>query len=476
MLHVALRMPREPLAGGRRHRRGQAGARGARPDGRRSPTGCARGVARPHRRADPQRDQHRHRRLRPRAGDGIRGASPLLESRDDLPLRLQRRRHGLRRGDPRPRPGGDPVRRLLEDLHHPRDDDQRPHAPASGRWRGSAATSRRSRSTSSPSRPMPPGVAEFGIDTENMFGFWDWVGGRYSMDSAIGLSTMLAVGPERVRARCWPASTRSTSTSARRPTERNLPALLGLLAVWYGDFFGAQTVAVLPYEQYLKRFPAYLQQLTMESNGKHVTLDGAAGRLRDRRRVLGRAGDQRPALLLPADPPGDEADPVRPDRLLRAAEPARRPPRPADLERLRPGARRSRSARPPTRSAPRASPEELVPHRVFEGNRPTNVILAQRLDPRDARQPRRALRAQRLHPGHDLGHRLLRPVGGRAGQGAGEADHPRAPGRRRAGAGPRQLDQRADPPLPGRPQRWLTRAVPASGAGSPRSCSTSTAP
>ena len=169
-----------------------------------------------------------------------------------------------------------------------------------------------------------------------MFGFWEWVGGRYSMDSAIGLSTMLAIGPEAFGEML--AGFHAVDEHFREaPTAENLPALMGLLAVWYGDFFGAQTVAVLPYEQYLKRFPAYLQQLTMESNGKHVTLDGEPRRLRDRRRLLGRAGDQRPALLLPADPPGDEADPLRPDRLLRAAQPARRPPRPADLQRLRPG-------------------------------------------------------------------------------------------------------------------------------------------
>src|SRR6202030_3855531 len=116
-------------------------------------------------------------------------------------------------------------------------------------------------------------VAKFGIDTANMFGFWDWVGGRYSMDSAIGLSTMLAIGPDNFRAMLggfheMDEHFRST------PFERNLPVLMGLLGVWYNDFFGAETVAVLPYEQYLRRFPAYLQQLTMESNGKHVTLEG----------------------------------------------------------------------------------------------------------------------------------------------------------------------------------------------------------
>ena len=129
-------------------------------------------------------------------------------------------------------------------------------------------------------------VAEFGIDTANMFGFWDWVGGRYSMDSAIGLSTMLAIGPENFRA-MLDGFHQMDEHFRTAPFERNLPVLMGLLAVWYNDFFGAQTVAVLPYEQYLKRFPAYLQQLTMESNGKHVTLDGTRGRLPDRARSTG---------------------------------------------------------------------------------------------------------------------------------------------------------------------------------------------
>src|SRR5512143_2363994 len=117
-------------------------------------------------------------------------------------------------------------------------------------------------------------VEKFGIDTANMFGFWDWVGGRYSMDSAIGLSTMLAIGPENFRSLL--AGFHAMDEHFRTaPLERNLPAIMGLLAVWYSDFFGAETIAVLPYDQYLKRFPAYLQQLTRESNGKYVTLDDA---------------------------------------------------------------------------------------------------------------------------------------------------------------------------------------------------------
>ncbi len=196
-------------------------------------------------------------------------------------------------------------------------------------------------------------VAEFGIDTANMFGFWDWVGGRYSMDSAIGLSTMIAIGPERF-AELLAGFHAMDEHFRTAPFEQNLPVIMGLLAVWYRDFFGAQTVGVMPYEQYLKRFPAYLQQLTMESNGKHVTLDRRAGAGRHGRRVLGRARDQRAAQLLPADPPGHDADPGRPDRVRQDAQPAARPPRPAVLERLRAG--QGAGLRPDARrrSAPRA--------------------------------------------------------------------------------------------------------------------------
>ena len=151
-------------------------------------------------------------------------------------------------------------------------------------------------------------VAKFGIDTTNMFGFWDWVGGRYSMDSAIGLSTMLAIGPDNFRA-MLDGFHQMDEHFRTAPLDRNLPMLMGLLSVWYNDFFGAQTVGVFPYEQYLKRFPAYLQQLTMESNGKHVTARGNRSRLRDRTDLLGRARNQRSALLLSNDPSGDEANP-----------------------------------------------------------------------------------------------------------------------------------------------------------------------
>ena len=152
-------------------------------------------------------------------------------------------------------------------------------------------------------------VKKFGIDTANMFQFWDWVGGRYSMDSAIGLSTMIAIGPDQFRAMLagFHAMDEHFRTAA---FDRNLPVLMGLLAVWYNNFFKSQTIAVLPYEQYLKRFPAYLQQLTMESNGKHRDAGRHARGIPDWSDLLGRAGDQRPALFLSTHSPGNETHPV----------------------------------------------------------------------------------------------------------------------------------------------------------------------
>ncbi len=179
-------------------------------------------------------------------------------------------------------------------------------------------------------------VKKFGIDTDNMFGFWDWVGGRYSMDSAIGLSTMLSIGPGNFRA-MLDGFHEMDEHFRTAPFERNLPVLMGLLGVWNSNFLGADTVAVLPYEQYLKRFPAYLQQLTMESNGKSVRLDGEPVGCNTGADLLGRAGHQRPAFVLPADPPGNAPGALRLHRLRPAVERARTPPRPADGERVRPG-------------------------------------------------------------------------------------------------------------------------------------------
>ena len=222
-------------------------------------------------------------------------------------------------------------------------------------------------------------VTKFGIDTANMFGFWDWVGGRYSMDSAIGLSTMLAVGPDNFRKLL--AGFHAIDEHFRTaPFEKNLPVLMGLLSVWYNDFFDAQTVAVLPYEQYLKRFPAYLQQLTMESNGKHVTLSGDKVTYQTGPIFWGEPGTNgqhsfyqlihQGTKLIPCDfigfaktlnPLGDHHDLLMANVFAQAEALA--------------------FGKTPEEVKAEGTPDWLVPHRVFEGNRPTNTILLEELTP-----------------------------------------------------------------------------------------------
>jgi glucose-6-phosphate isomerase len=216
-------------------------------------------------------------------------------------------------------------------------------------------------------------VAKFGIDTANMFAFWDWVGGRYSMDSAIGLTTMLAIGPDHFTEML--AGFHEIDEHFRTtPFERNLPVLLGLLAVWYNDFFGAQTVGVMPYEQYLKRFPAYLQQLTMESNGKHVTLQGERVTTQTGPIYWGEPGTNgqhsfyqlihQGTRLIPVDfiafaqtlnPLGAQHDMLLANVI-------------AQGEALAFG-------KTPEQVKAEGTPDWLIPHRVFEGNRPTNTLL-----------------------------------------------------------------------------------------------------
>ncbi|MFL5898282.1 MAG: glucose-6-phosphate isomerase [Solirubrobacterales bacterium] len=222
-------------------------------------------------------------------------------------------------------------------------------------------------------------VSKFGIDTENMFGFWEWVGGRYSMDSAIGLSTMLAIGPARFEEML--AGFHAMDEHFREaPSAENLPFLMGMLAVWYADFFGAETCAVLPYDQYLRRFPAYLQQLTMESNGKHVTLDGSRVDYETGQIYWGEPGTNgqhsfyqlihQGTRLIPCDfigfanslnPLGDHHDILMSNVF-------------AQGEALAFG-------KTPDQVRAEGTPEEVVPHRVMEGNRPSNTILADRLTP-----------------------------------------------------------------------------------------------
>ena len=222
-------------------------------------------------------------------------------------------------------------------------------------------------------------VTRFGIDTKNMFGFWDWVGGRYSMDSAIGLSTMLAVGPDNFRKLL--AGFHAIDEHFRTaPFEKNLPVLMGLLSVWYNDFFGAQTVAVLPYDQYLKRFPAYLQQLTMESNGKHVTLSGDHVDYETGPIFWGEPGTNgqhsfyqlihQGTKIIPCDfigfaktlnPLGNHHDLLMANVFAQAEALA--------------------FGKTPEEVKAEGTPDWLVPHRVFEGNRPTNTILLEELTP-----------------------------------------------------------------------------------------------
>ena len=222
-------------------------------------------------------------------------------------------------------------------------------------------------------------VREFGIDTANMFGFWDWVGGRYSMDSAIGLSTMVAIGPDNFRALL--AGFHEMDEHFRTaPFGENLPVLMGLLAVWYGDFFDAQTAAVLPYEQYLKRFPAYLQQLTMESNGKSVTLDGRHVDYNTGAIYWGEPGTNgqhsfyqlihQGTHLIPCDFIGfaKTLNPIGRHHDILLANMF------AQAEALAFGKTAEQVEAEGTRA-------ELVPHRVFEGNRPSNTILAEVIDP-----------------------------------------------------------------------------------------------
>jgi glucose-6-phosphate isomerase len=222
-------------------------------------------------------------------------------------------------------------------------------------------------------------VAAFGIDPANMFGFWDWVGGRYSMDSAIGLSTMVAVGPENFRAllRGFHAMDEHFRTA---PLDRNLPAIMGLLAVWYNNFFDAQTIAVLPYDQYLKRLPAYLQQLTMESNGKHVTLDGVAVDYETSPVIWGEPGTNGQHSFYQLIHQGTKLVPCDFIMFTRSLNPLGRH---HDLLVANVLAQTEALAFGKTADEVRAegTPEPLVPHRVFEGNRPTTTIVAERLTP-----------------------------------------------------------------------------------------------
>jgi glucose-6-phosphate isomerase len=222
-------------------------------------------------------------------------------------------------------------------------------------------------------------VSAFGIDTANMFGFWDWVGGRYSMDSAIGLSTMIAIGADNFRA-LLDGFHQMDEHFRTAPFERNLPVLMGLLSIWYNDFFGAQTVAVLPYENYLKRFPAYLQQLTMESNGKHVTLDGVQVDYDTGPIYWGEPGTNGQHSFYQLIHQGTRLIPCDFIAFAHALTPLGRH---HDMLLANVFAQTEALAfgKTPEQVKAEGTPDSLVPHRVFEGNRPSNTILADRLTP-----------------------------------------------------------------------------------------------
>ena len=223
------------------------------------------------------------------------------------------------------------------------------------------------------------GVAKFGIDTSNMFGFWDWVGGRYSMDAAIGLSTMIAIGPDNFRA-MLDGFHQMDEHFRTAPFERNLPVLMGLLGVYYNNFFGTQTVAVLPYEQYLKRFPAYLQQLTMESNGKHVTLDGTEVAYETGPIYWGEPGTNGQHSFYQLIHQGTKLIPCD---FIAFAQPLNPLGRHHDILLANVFAQAEALAMGKTAQEVQSegTPPRLVPHRTFEGNRPSNTILLERLTP-----------------------------------------------------------------------------------------------
>ena len=289
-------------------------------------------------------------------------------------------------------------------------------------------------------------VATFGIDTANMFGFWDWVGGRYSMESAIGLSTMLAIGPDHFRA-MLDGFHEMDEHFRTAPFAQNLPVLMGLLGVWNTNFLGAHTVAVLPYEQYLKRFPAYLQQLTMESNGKHVTLDGDEVSCDTGPIYWGEPGTNgqhsfyqlihQGTRFIPCDfiafaetlnPLGQHHDMLLANVFAQGEALAfGKTPEEVQARRL-------------ARLAGSASDVPGEPAVQHDSAAATHA--------RGAREAGRALRAHRVHAGRGLEPRLVRPVGRGTGKSAGAANHPGARRRRGAAAESRQLDERAHPALP----------------------------
>ena len=289
-------------------------------------------------------------------------------------------------------------------------------------------------------------VAKFGIDTANMFGFWDWVGGRYSMDSAIGLSTMLAIGPEQFPRHARRLPRKWTSISARRRSSGICPVLMGLLGVWYTDFFGAETVAVLPYEQYLKRFPGLSaavdhgeQRQARHAGGTEVAYPTGAI-------YWGEPGTNGQHSFYQLIHQGTRLIPCD---FLAFGQPLNPLGRHHDLLMANVFAQTEALAfgKTPEQVKAEDTPDWLVPHRVFEGNRPSNTILAERLTPEALGKLVALYEHCGVHAGRHLADQFLRPMGRGTGQGAGAAYRPGTGERGRDRARARQFHQQPDPPL-----------------------------
>ena len=289
-------------------------------------------------------------------------------------------------------------------------------------------------------------VTKFGIDTRNMFGFWDWIGGRYSMDSAIGLSTMIAVGSENFRA-MLDGFHQIDEHFRTAPFDQNLPVLMGLLAVWYNDFFGAQTVGVFPYDQYLKRFPAYLQQLTMESNGKSVTLDGAAVDYQTGPIFWGEPGTNGQHSFYQLIHQGTKLIPSDFIAFCRSLNPVGRH---HDLLLANVFAQAEALAFGNTAAQVRSegTPDWLMPHRLFEGNRPSTMILAEQLTPETLGKLVALYEHSVFTQGTVWNVNSFDQWGVELGKALAQRIVPELESAGETRAYARQLDQRADSPLP----------------------------
>ena len=345
-------------------------------------------------------------------------------------------------------PGRDAVHRRVEDVHHPRDADERAHrarlarSPALG---DDAAVAKHFVAVSTNAEE----VAEFGIDTANMFEFWDWVGGRYSFDSAIGLSLMIAIGPEQFREMLAGFHVDRRALPHRAVRARTCPCCSGLHRHLVRRLLRRRDrTRCCPYSQYLARFPAYLQQLDMESNGKSVDLDGQPGRRGRPARSCG--ASRAPTASTPSTSSSTRARSSSRATSSGSCSANHEVGDHHDLLMANFFAQTEALAfgKTPDEVEAEGVPAHQVPHRTFAGNHPTNTILRDAADAVRARPARRALRAQGVHPGHDLGHQLLRPVGRRARQGARRSASSPSSARAASRRSPRQLDQRADPPLP----------------------------